>query len=530
MTTLLDTQVFLFSSAEPPPDHYFQGYCFTGSDYVFGPEGADEYRRQTGQTVGPGEDGCYVSAYRDGAEFVFGTDFSGNKKLYYYSDLGFWAVSNSLSRMIAHLGSHGIKVSPNRVQLAAAGSGQSSSALNQLSSFDTIAHGIRLLPIKTQLAIGPRAVGWRPVPARPAKSYADALAEHVGTWVERLATLLSVPGLSVSSDLTGGIDSRVVLALLLRARHYLGDVRANLRFGSAPTRGETTDIEIATEICESYGLQLNTPRPPSPHRFTPQESYLSWRQLCLGTYHPIYFPGMAPFSHRVALGGGGGENHRRFYKEGSPEQFIRNRTTRIRPESMQEPFATSVRNVFRTLEFIEGPEADPLIAHYRHFRNRLHSGRTPQYSVQFMPLGSSLLEDAAVAGGPDRIDRAQLNYDILASTVPELLDVRFDQDYKAPSQEVRAAITRVEAGFSGAGRVYHGPPLALGTRPTRGSVWQLLAEELEEAAQSPVVRDLWPATFVASARQTARDAVENKRLPHPTQGQPIAAILASTMF
>lgn len=530
MSTLLESQVFLFSSTLDQPDQFFQGYCFKGNDFIFGQGGAEARLAQTGEEIGAGEDGCYISVTRDGDNYVFRTDFSGNKKLFYYWDMGFWAVSNSLPILINHIQSNSIPVAPNYAQLAAAGFGKGSSALNQLTSYQTVANGIKLTPIKMDLVIGKRRIEFRPSYQAENLDYRSALSRYLHTWIARLRTLLDEPGMSVNCDLTGGMDSRAVFAMLMRARSENPTSPALIRVGSAPTKGLSTDMDIASEISERYDLRINGPRPASPHRFSREESYASWRQLCLGSYFPIYFPGIAPYSHRVSLGGGGGENHRRFYPDASADALTASRAARIKPSWLRSAFVADMASTFRTLERIESPDTDPLVLHYRHFRNRLHSGRTPQYGVQFMPLGSRLLEEAANAAGKVHQDRGQRNYDIIHSTEPDLLSVRFDQPYKSPTDDVIEALTRIDIPSLRAGRVYHEPPMQPSHNGGTSSQWRYLQAELRDAVKSSFVQDFWPPEFLTDAQKTADGAVAEARLPHPIDGQPISAILTSTMF
>lgn len=530
MSSLLESQVFLFSSTLEQPDRFFQGYCFKDSDFIFGQGGAEARHAATGEDIGAGEDGCYVSVIRDGENYIFRTDFSGNKKLFYYWDVGFWAASNSLPILIKHIQKSAIPVAPNHAQLAAAGFGKGSSALNQLTSYQTVANGVKLAPIKMDLVIGKRKIEFRHSYQTSTPDYIPALSKYLHTWVGRLRTLLEEPGMSVNCDLTGGMDSRAVFAMLMRAGAETPDFPAALRVGSAPTKGLSTDMEIASEICERYNVPLNGPRPPSPHRFSREDSYASWRQLCLGSYFPIYFPGTAPYSHRVSLGGGGGENHRRFYPDASAEALTTTRAKRIKPTWLRSAFAADMTSTFQALERIEGTDTDPLVLHYRHFRNRLHSGRTPQYGVQFMPLGSRLLEEAANAAGEVHQDSGQRNYDIIHSTEPGLLSMRFDQPYKSPTKEVIDALTRIDISDIHAGCVYYEPPMQPSQSGGNSSQWQFLQAELKEAVKNPFVRDFWPAKFIDEAQETADGAVAESRLPHPIDGQPLSAILTSTLF
>src|SRR5690606_5215481 len=200
----------LYSSLLDNPEYCFDGYLFLGVDYIYGAKGAAEYELACGGYIAPGEDGAYVVVRRTGGSFSFGTDFAGNRKLFYYWIPGFWAVSSSFSVLLAHLREAGVVVTPEASALLAAGYGARVSPLNQLATFGTIAKGVSLVPLKYELVISLDGVSLRRIPQLHPLPYEKALAEYMGTWVARLQTLAAESQLELSCDLTGGRDSRAV--------------------------------------------------------------------------------------------------------------------------------------------------------------------------------------------------------------------------------------------------------------------------------------------------------------------------------
>lgn len=122
---------------------------------------------------------------------------------------------------------------------------------------------------------------------------------------------------------------------------------------------------------------------------------------------------------------------------------------------LREQFKKELEDVFRELAEIAGGESNPALLHYRNFRDRLHTGRTPQSSVVFAPLASKNLELASGIAGVERMSVGQLNYDIIHSTCSELLEIPFDLVRKSPTPTIKQALISVEIGnISNPGQVY----------------------------------------------------------------------------
>lgn len=528
-------EAFLFSSWLEVPDRFFQGYCFVGSDYIFGAEGAEEYLEATGRRVGGGEDGCYVSVRRCGSQYDFDTDVSGNKKLFYYFESGEWAVSNSLALLVDHVRRNGVALTPNFAQLSAAGRGSRSPFHNQLSTFSTIANGVRLVPARARLRIGvhgarieqmklPQTIG----------DYRCLINQTVALWQNRFATLLSTEGASIGCDLTGGLDSRVVFALLQRARTALGGAEsAHVRIKSGTGPRNAGDLAVAQEICRAYRCELNGRRLATLARRSPTAAYAGWRDLCLGVYHPIYFPGSAPHPLRIAFGGGGGENYRPFYKGSAGHEFISRRSAVLQPRWLAHQYEVELASTFAYLNSVYPTGHDLLMAHYRQFRNRMHSGRAPQYSVTFSPLGTRLLEEASGIAPPGSLRSGQINYDIISVAMPDLLEFRFDSESKSPSKEVRERLVRgpLSLDVTPGRSFFRAPPAsALSEGAGTQSVWGLLEAAYQAACDVAMVNEFWGAEFLGTAGDILSDAVRARSFRHAVDGQPISAVLATAML
>lgn len=525
----IEDQVFIFSSNMENPEVFFQGYCFHGMDYIFGEEGFKDFYNEKGITVRGGEDGCYVSAEKIKNNFIFYSDFSGNKKIFYYWTTDLWVVSNSIFLIVDHLKKNNVVISPNCSQLSAIGL-HKGPFFNQLYSVNTFVNNVKLLPLGHCLNISKEgySIG-KLTKVKEPTTYEESLSLYIGTWIARLAGLLT-NGIKVQSDLTGGADSRTVFALLKKAAEK--SMNANnvpvLRSGTKATN--KADLEIATEIASTYDIPINSREITKINMFSGEESFLSWKLLCLGVYHPIYFPSSGPQHHMVSLGGGGAENHRPFYKYSSIENFINHNSAKILPSWLSHNFIADIKTELQEIINLNS-EIDPLILHYRKYRNRIHSGRTPQYTTSFTPLGSKLLEDVSEVAGNDKLKEGQINYDLMATLLPTILGIKFDSENKSLNESRKNNLVVLEDWKQFApGNIYKGEDHKVYTKEKTDSALELLNYEFQIAKQSNFAKDFFGSDFIDEAENIMLEAIKAKKFPHAIDGQSVVAIIAAGIF
>lgn len=536
-----NNDVFLFSDATNNPATFFQGYCFYKSDYIWGDEGGQAYFKENGVTIPAGEDGCYVSVIQESEEFVFKSDHHGYKKIFYFWRNGCWVVSNSLFLISEHLTKRGITVIPCYSQLFAMS--LDGMFFNQLTSFETIIKGVKLLPPGYSLKIGNNC---RPQFDRVETkqdsngSYAERLGLFLNTWVSRMETLLSDPHITITSDITGGVDSRSILAMFIKAKQRLGKGNESpfLRCGSIA--GDKSDIRVARKICSKYSLNLNMPNSHSVSYYTSEERVNTWRDMCLGLYHPVYFPQLAPDSTLVHFDGAGGGNHRSVYdKNGSHkdiENFIESSSQRILPSWLRYEFKSSLEDTFDHI-YKDKPDSsyrELLIGHYRYFRNRFHAGRAPQYRVLFSPLGSHLLDSASKVLDESLKGSAQVNYDIIASLDKKLLRMEYDKPFKSPSEAALSNLTIVNINSEPSpGKVYSGSNIILSSGEPNKSIEQnfdVLNSYLSDSLKNNFVHDFWGEEYIKKSVALSQKAQQDNKLRHAVDAIPIAALIASGIF
>jgi len=522
-----DTSTFIVTSRNPPEDDFFQGYFFAGNDFVSEFQGARKFVENTGQQINPGQDGCYVHMRRHDRVLEFNTDFSGYKVLYYYHDGDVWAVSNSFAKIVDFLRSEKRVVRPNYPHLGSIYGTNSTN--NQLFSFETLVQGVLVLPRATTLIVARDRVHLLRNRSKSNNSYAEGLREHLATWVSRFETLLSDDRLQFSIDLTGGLDSRTNLALALVAMRRLGSSGESPRFTCAGSPGQSGDYEVASNLSNHYGFELNPSNRLRRTYYTPEESYEVFRELSLGVYHPLVVPAIQSSPFRVHASGGGGEVHRDFYNPANADGFFENYAKRNLHSWLGFEAAQDGRVA---VDSVGGARSEyALRLHYREFRHRYHVGRAPRFSTSFTPLDSMSAEAAQLVAGKSRVDEGQLNYDILSSLEPELLDLPFDSPSKAPSVEVRARLTSVQmSSESSPGKIWVGEQRTPDASRTAPMAWQrgrVVEEAVSRAVDNPFVSSFWGETIIEQAKQLAAKLAAGESVGNAVNGVPISAVLSA---
>ena len=534
---------YLLSSFEENSDEFFQGYCFDKEDFIFGQSGADEYLKATGKDISFGEDGCYVLAKKVGENFVIGSDSAGYKKILYFHDkkLGVWVVSNSIVLMIEHLTKHSIQITPNLESLLMLSI--EISATQQPMTFDTIVKEISILPINTVLTIGKNNLNIEKVQDKEVDiiNYNEIILNFANMWASRFSTLMSCGNVLIQQALTGGLDSRAVFSLSHLAYENIDSSNnSDYRLSSYLTNGSDIDIKIADKISSYYGYELNR-KGNSVYKvkyLSDEDNYLTWKNTCLGLYQPIYFPESEIDYKKVKIGGGGGENYRPFYTKrpntNNYSDFVKLLCSKLNKKNLQLGFAINLYETLLRIQDLDqcGKEIDPLILHYRHFRNRFHTGLSPQYRVSFNPLSSKYLANIAKKDNYKKIQNLQVLYDLINLT-DNLLSLPYDDPKKAPVKENFDQRIKVNSNISiKKGSIFVGQSVEkdIKSKSSKSVVFKYLKEDFDRACNTKLVKELWNEDFINKASRVLDKAIVNGKFASAKEGIPISTIIATGLF
>jgi len=527
---------FLISSYDVLPKHYLHGICWQDEDLIIGDGGYEKYRFARKAQIDAGQDGSYIVVNASEQEAVIGTDFSGYCKLFLYRHGQRWALSNSLIDLARFAASKHWTVTIDENHLASFFI--QGSFGNQLTSLHTSVKEIRLVPSTMEALIVRTPSGSRinlretaaaSVSLHKNCTYGNALRDYLRLWVRRMASLLQ-SDLAMTSDLTGGRDSRTVLSLMVAASQLIGkDSLQRVDFTSNPQA--EPDFEIASRIAAEFGLRFMDRRQEKhpPVWLSLDEAYGKWKSLCLGVYSPIYFPHTRPTSTTIYFGGAGGESHRRFYTNESLDKLLAARKKFI-PSLMH--FEKLRQDVFDDIAFLsQGFEAslDPLILHYRHFRDRCHGGRTPQYTNFLAPLAGADLRRASSLCSPEQLDRSQVLADIMINANRALASMPYDSPKKSFDErhfaELVDAAEAIRSARTG-GKIFAAEPAQDNPGDfTTSKALHLLREDFLSHYEEMRKTGYFPKEYLDKARSVVEFAVSNGRLSHAVDGCPVSHVI-----
>ncbi|WP_256840475.1 hypothetical protein [Ornithinimicrobium faecis] len=423
-----------------PEGDLFTGFAFSGSDFIVGPEGFGAYTR-AGGAIAHHDDGCYLLVRREGAEWVMGSDFKGNCKVFYYQDGDRWAVGNSIADLVSAVRARGwtITVQPHLLSTWE----MRIPIWDMCVSYETMVKEIRLLPRWSVLRASPGGIREEIALSLDATesydAYVEALRTYVETWMGRIGTIAADDEAHITVDVTGGIDSRAVLTLFLGARQHLGiPFDGAIRFKSDTVERRADDLKVAQNLADHYNFTLNRALhvPTAVRRLTGGQQFARWESFAFGSYRPVYEPGSVTDLHALPFGGQGGEGHRQSYASfEDPEALFRRERKRYgdddKFDQVQHAIETSLAVIAR-----QSPRTPPLLAHFQEFRDRHHAGLNPQYRLRSVPLTGRHLHEASRHLSPEFLLRGQTLRDLHAVTAPGLLAIPYDKPGKAATPEM----------------------------------------------------------------------------------------------
>jgi hypothetical protein len=177
-------------------------------------------------------------------------------------------------------------------------------SLDAVQALRTVLREVRFLPLTRRVVIdrfGGLSVVARPAPPEPDPgSHDGAIGRCLSLWLGRVLTLATAPDLDLRLELTGGIDSRAVLAPVLHLRER-GLLPGFDEFGIiSPPRAER-DFAVAQNMAQTFGLVLNRGRAGTGIAQGDAARHAAWRLFSLGMYASPAHTGQAVAVHGSTL-------------------------------------------------------------------------------------------------------------------------------------------------------------------------------------------------------------------------------------
>lgn len=520
----------LVSSEESRIQAAFSGYAFSGAHLVIGEKGYEEWLAVGRDELIPHQDGCYMVVRNIDEGIEIGADYKGYCKLYIYRNGKDWAVSNSFAQLVERARTLGWPITPNQSVLSTWSF--PGAFWQQFSTFETAAREIEVLPRQHVLNIGSdgglRVVApEREAPQPDAEAYRLALGRFIQTWISRVGTAIRETDTQIVSELTGGMDSRVTLSIMIALRQFFPtDFSRQLSLMSG--LGYPEDLRIATQIAKTYRLRINRKLHALPHGSTFHDPFQRWWDFNLGSYGPIYWPAASSMEGRFMVGGHGGEGHRAYWRYESPAAVLEAHKDSFPTTALYEEARASFAETAAILS-AEYPGVTPTVAHYREFRDRLHSGLHAQQQIRMQPLASGLMYEASSLLSSEELERGQMLYDVVAQTAPALLAMPYDAPHKVPSAEILGGLVAPVALNPMRGEIFGSGTGSLSAEPLqREAPWEATRDRFETAAARLPDGLVSEETIVAG--RAALDEIRTAgKLKHPRFSRPIHEVLLADL-
>lgn len=378
---------FLISSDDDNDESYFNGMAFSENSIVLSLSGLESYLKST-NSLFELVDGRFSLCWNDGEKRIFTVDRTGQDCWFYYKENGFWAVSNSLYALGERLKERG------KFRLRKAGFifyGIKHSLGEQPYSEETSIDGVKILSKDCYITASSDFLKVEKHPplrqVENQEDYCERLAHYVGVWQARLEAIIShvSPG-AVRCDVSGGIDSRIVMGLTSPERH-------DKKIKYSTNKAWKDDYLIVSMLFKALGLKVNNSEISRPREVFAEKALELYKKGNAGVYKNIYFSKFTTAYPSLHLHGAGGENVRGL-SSGSAWKVVHRLKKQFKSNALYESFRHDY------LEWFEKNDIDfksdySTIMHYRHFRGRFHFGRNWYRSLTnplVTPLESSDLE------------------------------------------------------------------------------------------------------------------------------------------
>lgn len=330
--------------------------------------------------------GAYVYVERKADKITIRQDANGAFGLCIYRDESFFAISNSVVRLIDHLGNLGRKLTVDRDyanMLIADG-------LCNMTLEDSIVNEIRFVEPGAEILIDVESAGLRIIPHRyPQCSLSLDTREGLcalDAWYEKWTRIIS--GVARGSDhlamdLSGGFDTRLAFAVTSGIGEDICRIR--IRSYTDKTHTHAEDFKIASGITEAYGVKLNDPDDSLKIVDIDKDSTIRKNLFSkLSVHKELFFMPRINITKQYRITGDGGESVRT-YCDQSKDEYSEFECGRIKgySESVQDGIRASVLRILdhdygvihERYPELDNGTSDDTIALFRATYNRNHFGR-----------------------------------------------------------------------------------------------------------------------------------------------------------
>ncbi|WP_324044009.1 asparagine synthase (glutamine-hydrolyzing) [Aeromonas dhakensis] len=419
------------------------GVAFHKSGVVCYNNGLEEFKKHGG-SCSELIQGRFFIKYCDGDNTIIRTDEDGKELVFYYSDGDFWCVSTSFLGMLWFLKEKGMHLTASKLELAKFF--VNTSLFEQPYNHNLPIKEIKLLDAGSEINITKNSFEIKKIEARETfKSgrFFDLVSDFIKE--SRITIGGLVGNFDVDLELSGGVDSRIVLGLALP---YKDKIKVS---SDKSGKGREDDYIIAKAMSYNYNIELGDNKLKNYGSNDISSKWALYKLGCIGVSRTNPRPNSASgtkFSKRVRLNGGGGENSRVFYNSNIQAYFNVINKTNLADEVKSK----LIIDLTSALDFY-GYKSSPqkaMVDIYSAYRQRYFSGRAWYYSLLglvYAPMAgksfssimtASDIEDVFGCDINQILERNLILLFILNALDPMLPFIRFDNDKKNfPLSDIR---------------------------------------------------------------------------------------------
>lgn len=502
------------------PDAFLSGMAIGEQDIVID-NGFQRYLETVNQRFEPADfpRGRYSLVVRQGNDLLASSDPFGQQALFYYQEphSGAWAVANSYQLLKQRLEKQGVSLTAD---LGVAASFFIDGATGaQLNGNATPVQEIRAVPLAhyvvVDLTTGTLSVKdtglgdlMHESYSRDSKAYRDAMVEWVSVWSGVIKALCEQSGYHFQSDLSGGTDTRTMLALYVAAGLNLSDIQF-----VSNTRADE-DFAVAQQVSEALGFALNERHKVPSVKLSVNDALRHWRFGNFGVYRPLYLNAASFKSEKIKVHGGGGGCLKRLFSKPATKQIKRIRELYNGPPSLLDAVIENYKSGYEDIG-CSMKDSSSMDQHYWHFRNRYHNGRGAfrDFAGRLItPLCDPFIQPMKERKVWQKESQSRFAVDLYAGVDERLGLLPFDADYKNLTRQdlVQSPLYGLMSGGGNIARPFRvfddSRPVAEASEPAAkpGQLVKRLIKQLERARETSRLAEYFPDEFYAAAVDAAR--------------------------
>lgn len=432
------------SEIDNGPDFFFKGWFSDPKteSVVVGAKGLITWEREHGKRLDQSQhliQGSYFHASWMDDVCSVSNDLFSMFPIMYFSNKDIAVFSDSLYILSKIRPLLGIKNSHNKNVLHSRAWGHGLGC--SLATFETQVRGISYLPPggTIQISLGEiisitvDILDVKHIFLEKQTNYSYRLHEYLKNLFSTLTSFVR-SGFEIELALSGGLDSRILLSLILAVENS-----DSIKIVTNNHLSRKLDYDIVERLSKNFKFEFNKNHKKDAKEIRPQQTlddkFKLWKLSCLGFFDMMYFKGDYPKdAQMVRLGGHGAEIAKRTFHERNVESLVRFRkitrkaifSKTIWKNSLEiHKHNKTMRNIRRTLfdalEYvhIDPSSKDAIMWHHLCYKSPIANSRYLSNSMLgFRPLIDHNLLSCTL--GHQEIDGINMFKDLLIMTNPTL--------------------------------------------------------------------------------------------------------------